>query len=76
MKDSEEMSPAQNEAFKKAYDLLGEHFDGVILGICIDDVHDEDDGKEKEVTDFLWKGGFARCRGMAEMLVDKFKQKT
>jgi hypothetical protein len=73
-KENENLTPAQNEAYKKAYDLLAEHFDGLIIGICVDDIQDE--GENKELTDFTWKGGFCRCYGMAHMIAAKFQLKV
>ena len=55
-------TPAQEEALRKAYDLLGEHFDRVVM--IVDTEVDGQTSDPGDATDITWKGGFMAAMGM------------
>lgn len=63
------MSPAQRDAICKAWSLLGEHFEQVLLVVnweC-----DGDQGEVEEAHEGYWHGGAMANLGMAHFAADR-----
>lgn len=60
--DSNALTLAQQQALEKAYDLLGEHFDHVLIAISTE--YAQEDGMV--ATRVFWKGGPIPAIGLCE----------
>lgn len=69
MTEADPMSPAQREAMQKAWDLLTEHFERVLL--VIDFEVEGEDGKRQDAHQGFWHGGALASVGMAEYAKDR-----
>lgn len=58
-----ELSPAQLEALRRAWDVLTEHFENVLIVAA---TQAPGDGEAATVTRFAWYGGYHAAIGMAE----------
>ena len=58
------MTPAQDEALKKAWDLLSEHFEHVLLVVDFEVV-------SGDAHECWWHGGALTAIGMAEFAKDR-----
>lgn len=61
------MTPAQREAVRKAYALLGEHFRSSVLMVDFD--IEDDDGSTAHVA--YWAGGSMAALGLCEFAKDR-----
>lgn len=65
MESSEtKFNPAQEDALKKAYTLLGEHFDYALISISTD--YEADMTGRTCAQEVVWKGGYISAIGLAE----------
>jgi hypothetical protein len=61
------MSPDQNDAIEKAYQLLGEHFDSIVIAVNFD-YEAKGVGSEisQEARAVYWKGGAMTALGLCQ----------
>jgi len=59
------MSVPQRQAIQKAWDLLTEHFDGVLLVADWELIEKDEDGKNQDAREGYWHGGSMRAIGLA-----------
>ena len=64
------MTSAQRDAVCKAYTLLGEHFEAVLLVVNFE-VNNPESGELEEAHEGYWKGGWAAAVGLAEFAKDR-----
>lgn len=69
MTEADPMSPAQREAMQKAWDLLTEHFERVLL--VIDFECEGENGKRQDAHQGFWHGGALSAIGMCEYAKDR-----
>lgn len=67
--EKDPMTAAQREAVQKAYTILTEHFDRMILVVDFD--IDEPDGKMSDAHEGYWHGGSMSGIGLAEFAKDR-----
>ena len=65
----DEMNPAQRQALCKAWDLLTEHFDRVLL--VTDWEVEGENGARQDAHEGNWHGGSLSAVGMAEFAKDR-----
>jgi hypothetical protein len=66
-----ELTEQQEQALKRAWDILSEHFDGFVLGVRFSCNNDQSEGH-----DFFYYGGRASALGTATLLKDVIKNNT
>lgn len=59
--EKKSITPAQQEVLEKAYNILGEQFDYVLIAVGWETDHDE----STEATRYFYKGGRMACLGLA-----------
>lgn len=69
MTEADPLSPAQRQAVQKAWDILGEHFDRVLL--VIDTEVEGEGGRRDDAHEGFWHGGSMAAIGMAEFAKDR-----
>lgn len=55
------MTPAQRETMQKAYTMLGEHFDFVVISVGFDSKD-----SSSQCSESYWKGGWIPAIGLME----------
>ena len=62
---TDSMTSAQRQAICKAWDILSEHFDGVLLVADWELSEKDEDGKNQDAREGWWHGGSMRAIGLA-----------
>lgn len=62
------LTPAQQDALEKAYSLLGEHFDSVLIGVLAETTTPN---SQEEAFRCCFKGGFTTAIGLASRCHDR-----
>ena len=65
MSEQDPMTKAQRDAVCKAWDLLTEHFDGVLVVADWELDEKDEDGKNQDAREGFWHGGSMRAIGLA-----------
>jgi len=65
----DDMTPAQRDAIRKAFSLLGEHFEHVL--IALDWETEDEKGDRCNAHTCYWHGGAMACLGLAEFGKDR-----
>lgn len=71
MDQPDEMTPAQRQAIAKAWELLTEHFDSVLLAV---DFETTANGELQNAHAGYWHGGSMSAIGLAEFAKDRILQ--
>lgn len=71
MSDTDPMTPAQREALDKAWNILAEHFERVLLVIDWDVETGEDRNSRVNAHECLWHGGSLSAIGLAVFAHDR-----
>lgn len=66
-----EFTPAQDDAIKKAYSILGEHFDNALIAVSW-----EPEDSENDAFSLFYKGGWMAAIGLASMAKKQLEEKT
>ena len=66
MTDNDTMTPAQRESCQKAWVLLSEHFDNVLLVLNWELPDNDANGQLQESHEGYWHGGAVTAIGLAE----------
>lgn len=69
--ETDPMSPAQRQAAQKAWDILTEHFDRVLLVVDWEIEEQSPEGKAQDAHEGFWAGGSLSAVGMAEYAKDR-----